>query len=325
MKNVLVTGATGFIGIVVSRQLAKKGYRPRLMVRKPLRALPLKTLDAEFVQGDLNASKSLPRMLKGVETVIHLGARATFEPYRALRPSIVDGSINLMRAALAAGVEKFVYGGSLLVYGENKRPITQKSSPAPRIDYARAKLEAEQTLARIANEAGIHFTSLRLPHTYGVNSLLFEQMRRGTVIFPGKGDNLFAHIHVEDAARALIRAAETGKSGVGVIADNLSCTWNDYFTVTRHYYPRLRIIHVPTWISLVLTGVLDTLYRFTPLWNRFSQGAVKSWTSNLPVEPYTLRDLLGIEPLYPTIEDGIPAALDDNLSFYWRHSLVDGG
>jgi hypothetical protein len=41
------------------------------------------------------------------------------------------------------------------------------------------------------------------------------------------------------------------------------------------------------------------------------------------VEPNTLQDVLDLEPLYPTIAQGIPAALDDSISFHWRHSLVD--
>jgi nucleoside-diphosphate-sugar epimerase len=280
-------------------------------------------MHAELVQGDLGSPKSLERMLAGVDTVIHLGARATFEPYRALRPSIVDGSVNLMGAALKAGVENFVYGGSLLVYGNKTEPITQQTPPDPRIGYSRAKLEAENALMRMAQETGMRFISIRLPHVYGVNSLLFNQIRRGTIVFPGKGSNLFAHLHVEDAARALIEAATEGSAGVWVVADDRNCTWNEVFQVVQHFYPRLKAVRVPRWLALAATRTLDTIHLMRSSWNRYSTGAVKSWTSNLPVVPNTLKELLGIEPVYPTIEQGIPAALDDCVSFYWQHSLID--
>ena len=122
MDNVLVTGATGFIGIEVSRQLAERGKRPRLMVRRPVRGLMLRNLDAEIMQADIRSPKSLRRILKGIDTVIHLGARAAFEPYPRLYPSIVIGSTNLMQAAIEARVSNFVFGGSLLVYGDTDNP-----------------------------------------------------------------------------------------------------------------------------------------------------------------------------------------------------------
>lgn len=59
----------------------------------------------------------------------------------------------------------------------------------------------------IAAAGGLRFASLRLPHVYGAHSLLFDQVRHGRIFFPGKGNNLFAHLHVADAARALIQAA----------------------------------------------------------------------------------------------------------------------
>ena len=323
MQRVLVTGATGFIGIEVSRQLAERRTHPRLMVRRPVRGLMLRNLDAEIMQADIRRPESLRRILGGMDTVIHLGARAAFEPYPRLYPSIVKGSLNLMEAAIEAGVRTFVFGGSLLVYGNNAEPIDQQTAPSPRSGYGRAKLEAENRLKEMAAAAGICFVSLRLPHVYGAHSLLFDQIRHGRIFFPGKGDNPFAHLHVFDAAQALIRAAEVAQPGVWVVADDLSCTWNDFFETVKTYYPRLRVLHIPKTLSYVGTRMLDVLFGLTAQPNPYPSGAVSCWNLRLPVEPGTIKTSIGLEPRFPDIHQGIPAVLDDSISFYWLPSNLD--
>jgi len=323
LQNVLVTGATGFIGIEVSRQLAAEGMRPRLMVRRPLRGIMLKNLDARIIQADLRSYGSLDRALREIDTVIHLGARAAFEPYPRLYPSIVKGSLNLLQAAAEAGVETFVFGGSLLVYGDSGEPIDQETPPDPASGYGRAKLEAELRMQEMAAERGVCFVSLRLPHVYGAHSLLFDQVRHGRVFFPGRGDNRFAHLHVGDAARALIQAAKNRRPGIRVVADEQSCTWNDYFETIQTYYPRLRVTHVPQGLSYLGTRLLDVMYGMTAQTNPYPSGAISCWNLRLPVVEGTLQQAVGLAPAYPTIHDGIPAVLDDSISFYWLPSNLD--
>jgi nucleoside-diphosphate-sugar epimerase len=325
MRKILVTGATGFIGHEVSKQLSRQGYRPRLMVRRPIRGMLVQSLNAELRQGDLSRPDSLKRMVDGIDTVIHLGAMATFEAYEKVRDSIVEGSLNLMRAAIEQGAENFIYGGSMLAYESQSGPITQKTAASPRSGYGRAKLEAETRLRETADEAGIRFISLRLPHVYGAKSLLFYQVRKGRIIFSGRGDNLFAHLHVCDAARALIKAAQIGKTGVFVIADNLSCSWNEFFETTQMFYPKLRIVHIPKVFALAATAVIELFLKFRKAPNRFSRDAVDSWNLRLPVVTDTLTDILDLAPEYPSVVDGIPAVLDDCLCYTWCPSNLDAG
>lgn len=119
MEKVLVPGATGFIGYEVAKQLAEKGFKPRLLARRPFRGMILKSLDAELVQGDLLVADSLRRAVAGIDTIIHLEAVAAFISYRLVRPSTVNGSRNLMEAAREVGVKKFVYGGTLQFLGDS--------------------------------------------------------------------------------------------------------------------------------------------------------------------------------------------------------------
>jgi nucleoside-diphosphate-sugar epimerase len=324
MRHVLITGATGFIGIEVAEELSRRGLKPRLLVRRPFRAALIPVLpQVELMQGDLEFPASLDRAVKGVDTVIHLGARAVFEEYSRLKPSIVDGSVALMKAAAAAGVRSFVFASSMLVYPGDAGVIDRNTPAVPSSAYGRAKLDAEARLTELADRAGISLALIRLPHVYGARNLIFGQISRGRVLLPGCGRNLFSHLHVEDAARVLVAAAETGWRGTSPMADDLAVTWNDFFAEVRKYFPRLREVRIPKWIALAGTTMLTPFRRLLPNPSLSTPEAVKVWNLTMPVKAGLLWDELGVRPKYPTVRDGIPAALDACLNLNWIHSIYD--
>jgi nucleoside-diphosphate-sugar epimerase len=258
-----------------------------------------------------------------VDTIIHLGARAIFEEYDLVRPTIVDGTIALMRAAISAGVQQIVYSSSLLVYASQQQAIDEHTPANPRLGYGKAKLEAEEALSDLSGEAGMSLGMIRLPHVYGARDLMFNQVRQSRVYFPGNGKNLFAHLHVEDAARVLIAVAEHRWTGTSAVADNLALNWNEFFDAIKEYYPRFRYLGIPKWIALLgthLGGPLRRLRRYPSL---YTPDAVSSWNLNVPVKRGLLWDQIEIEPKYPTVYQGIPAVLDDSIAFRWIHPVAD--
>lgn len=325
MRRVLVTGGTGFIGYEVVKRLAGLGLQPRVLVRRPLRAPLLSSLDAVLVQGDLESGESLDRAVRGVDTVIHLAARAVFEEYSLVRPTIVDGSAALMRAAAREGIKTFVYASSLLVYEEQKSPIDADTPATSRLGYGRAKHEAEAALTELAAAASISLAVVRLPHVYGARDLMFEQVRRGRVLMPGNGRNEFAHLHVTDAARVLIRAAERGWQGVLAVADDQPASWKEFFAEIRKYYPRFREFGVPQWVAALATHMLTPMRRLQSSPSLHTPEAVIGWNLNLAVKPRLLWNELDLEPEFPTIHQGIPAALDECIAFRWVHPILDRG
>jgi len=309
--KILVTGASGFIGEEVSRHLSDSGYRPRLMIRRPLQDLRICHLDAEFVRADLTDPKSLAQAVKGVDCLLHLGARATFESFETLRPVILDGSLALMEAAAEAGVKNFVYSSSLLVYGDLPGEVDSATPAKPVLDYGRIKLETERRLAREASSAGISFGALRLPHVYGAMDLYFQQLRNGLLILPGLGRNTFTHLHVTDTARILIACAEQGYQGISPVGDDLPATWAEFLRVVKLHLPRARVLAFPQWLALTTTAAIAPFRRFRPHPGLETPGAVRSYNCNIAVKPGLVWNDLGLNLLFPTIHEGVPAVLKE--------------
>jgi nucleoside-diphosphate-sugar epimerase len=323
--RILVTGATGFIGYEVARQLADAGMHPRLVVRRPLRGSLLARMPAEIVAADLASPASLERAVDGIEAVIHLGARAAFESYARLRPTIVRGSRSLARVAAAAGVRRFVYGSSLLVYPSLPHAIGRDTKADPRLDYGRAKLEAEGVLAEEAKRGGMSLVSVRLPHVYGARDLFFARLARGKgrMAVPGRCDNRFSHMHVKDCARLLIAAAQGEVEGAWPVGDREPTTWNDFLAVLHNHFPQCRIIALPAWFARAGAELLRPVLWLRRKPSLMTPGTVIGWNLNLEVEPDCLWSELGLEPLFPTVSTGIPAALDECVAYRWIHPVED--
>ncbi|MGF1598060.1 MAG: NAD-dependent epimerase/dehydratase family protein [Acidimicrobiales bacterium] len=319
--RILLTGATGFIGLEVARQLAAAGVETRVMVRRISRAPLLASLDVQPVHGDVLSPASLARAVKGADAVIHLAGRASFESYDLVRPTIVEGTTNLAEIAAEAGVERFVFASSLFVY-DGAETITSSTVANPSLDYGRAKLEAEAALARVTAESGLRTACVRLPHVYGSHSLLFGLARRRLVVMPGSGRNTFAQLHVEDAARCLIEAACQGWTGTAPVADQLNVTWNEFFDVLTTYAPRIRVVHVPARLAAgAAASASPLLRRLGP--TLVTGQTVRGWNLDLPVAAAELWSALDLQPRYPTVLEGIPAALDSSVAFSWRHPIFD--
>ncbi len=88
------------------------------------------------------------------------------------------------------------------------------------LDYGRSKPAAETALAEIVATGEPTVASIRLPHVYGAQSVLFGLARRRLVVFPGRGENRFAQLHVDHAAGVLIAAAEQRWAGIPATLDD---------------------------------------------------------------------------------------------------------
>jgi UDP-glucose 4-epimerase len=148
---VALTGATGFIGQHLLRELPKRGYRIRVLLRRP-GVLPIEATSA--VVGDLARPQNMAAALAGINAVIHsagLGHAMSGLPQDDHRSINTDATIDLARAAHRAGANRFIFLSSIRAQTGPTADgvLTEDLEPRPTDPYGRSKLAAEQGLAQI--------------------------------------------------------------------------------------------------------------------------------------------------------------------------------
>jgi nucleoside-diphosphate-sugar epimerase len=179
-----LTGSTGFIGRHLLRELPKRGYRLRVLLRRPT-ALPTNTASA--VIGDIARPQNMSAALQDVDAVIHSAGLAHAmsgipeDDYRVIN---TEATINLARAAGRAGAKRFIFLSSIRAQSGPSADgiLTEALEPRPTDAYGRSKLAAERGLA----DLDIDWVALRATLAYGpgVKGNMAELMRLARSSWP---------------------------------------------------------------------------------------------------------------------------------------------
>lgn len=171
---ILLTGATGFVGRAVLTQLIKQfSLTVRTYGRRAPIGLPK---NLAHVVGELGAGVDYASALQSVDVVIHCAAQPHIMNCSAnngadiYHDTNVDGSLNLARQAIAAGIRRFIFISSVKVNGESTvdtRPFNHACPAAPEDSYARSKQAAEDGLRELATNSGMELVIIRPPLVYG--------------------------------------------------------------------------------------------------------------------------------------------------------------
>jgi nucleoside-diphosphate-sugar epimerase len=221
-KRLLITGHNGYIGSVMVPVFAQAGYEVVGLDTGYFRECTL-VPDKVSVPSICKDIRSLdPADLHGFYAVIHLAALSN-DPIGNLnggwtRQINYEASVRLAECAKAAGVERFLFSSSCIMYGMSEASVVNEDSPLdPRTEYARSKVLGEQAISALAS-AGFSPTFLRNGTIYGLsprmrfdtvlNDLVAAAVTTRKVVVHSDGKPWRPVVHVEDVARAFMTVLE---------------------------------------------------------------------------------------------------------------------
>jgi dihydroflavonol-4-reductase len=302
MTSVLITGATGTVGHPISERLVADGHQVRALVRSPERARQLLPDGVEAVAGDVSDAGSVHAAIKDCAVVYHaagLPEQWRLDPLDFTRVN-VDGTRNLVEAALATGVSRFVYTSTIDVFKwEPGVPFDEsvlEADPLPTY-YERSKQEADRIVAG-ALERGLPAVFLHPAGVYGpapvlaagMNDLLARlAQRKIPMLLPGGMPVVYA----DDVADGHLRAAKSAPLGARYILSESYHTLADVARAVKGHEPKAKVPPVmPIGVARAVSAIGERIARLTKRAPLIPRGALHFLESHaLPVSTRARQEL----------------------------------
>jgi dihydroflavonol-4-reductase len=276
-----VTGASGFIGSNLIRELLSRGHRVKALLRPGSDGRALAGLEFERVTGDVSEKALLKREMTGCDWCFHAAAsyHLWLHDYQPMYTTNVEGTRNVIEAAGSAGCNRIVYTSTVGCIGlpqmSNGNDVpSDESATVPEAQltspYKRSKWQAEEVAARLARQ-GLPVIIVNPSAPIGPHDVKPTPTGRIIVDFlnrelPAYLDTGLNWVHVRDVAAGHILAAEQGRIGERYILGHAQGNWTMRETlaaleeITGVPSPKIQI---PYWVALTLAHVNEGIASFT--------------------------------------------------------------
>ncbi len=319
-ETTFITGATGFVGSAVARKLLDRGHKLRALARPGSDRTNLEGLDIEVFEGDLLNHASYADAIKGCKNVFHVAAdyRIWVPDPAAMNRINIDGTRELMIAALDAKVERVVYTSSVATLGlhGDGSPATE-STPVSYDDmigiYKQSKYRAEEEVRRLISHHDLPAIIVNPSTPIGPRDI--KPTPTGKIIInalkglmPAYVDTGLNIVHVDDVAEGHVLALEKGKIGERYILGGTDLTLSEILKMIAEIGgfspPKIKLPHDILYpVAYVMEHVAQYI-KWEPLVTRDSlrMAEHKMWFSSTKAQNelgYTYR------PAYDALYDAI--------------------
>jgi nucleoside-diphosphate-sugar epimerase len=325
--HVLVTGATGLAGSHVVERLLAGGHTVRALVRPTSDRSALHGLDVEFATGDVTAPATLGAAAAGCEGVVHTAAvvGGWGRPEIFFRVGVL-GTRNLLNAARAAGVRRFVHLSSIAVYGDDLDGRLLRETdpygyrPRPWNHYVREKVQSEQLVFSYHLRGWLEAAAVRPSVIWGARDRIAFPTAAALVRSPvaaivGSGRNRIPCVGVRDVAEVAVRALESPQAhgrAYNVSSGQEITRRQLYRLIARALGRRAPRLHVPRGLAFGLAAVCEGAYRLArsespPPLTRFNVGLI---VSDVRVDCTAAQSELGWRERHP-----VPQAIAEDAAW----------
>lgn len=273
MAVAFVTGGTGFLGHRLVDMLVKRGWSVRALHRSPADAERLRCLGAQPIQGDLDTTSELRRGMAGADVVFHSAALfKMWAPAADFENANVDGTRNLLAAAKAEQVKRFVHIGASGIFMGAPKPMTGVTEDAPLAypswaPYLSSKARAHDLVLRADSSGGMRTVIILPALIWGPNmpmlDVMISDIAAGRFAWPAGGKQVMSTSHVDNVCHSAILAAERSVGGrVYCVTDGEDRSLRQIITqlvATRGIEAKGR--DVPIALARLLANVMEGVWR----------------------------------------------------------------
>ncbi|MCK5069999.1 MAG: NAD-dependent epimerase/dehydratase family protein [Desulfocapsa sp.] len=325
--SVLVTGATGFTGTVLTRKLIKAGLKVSAVARTSSNIEPLQDLDIKWFRGDVFDEEIMKKALAGQEYVFHVAA--AFRDAKSMEKDywnvhVKSTQIIVNEVVKNPDFKRYIHISTIGVHGHIENPPATEEYPfAPGDGYQRTKLQAEEWLNEYASENKISYTIIRPAAIYGPGDRrlvkLFKMGLKSYFPLLGNGNCMYHLVHVDDLTNSFIIAAthedaegETIISGAEepiAIADIAKI-------VAEHFGKKSKVIRLPIGPFFLLGDICEFICKPLKIEPPIYRRRVAFYSKDRNFDISKMKKVLGYSPIHSN-KDGIIETADWYVEQGW--------
>ena len=326
MSNILITGATGYIGRNLVQRLIAEEHYCRCLVRKNSRIDFLKDYsNVELFYGDITQKDSLTGICKGIDVVINsAGVLAKWDSSTDDLKSVnTDGITNLAGELIKNDVEYVIHLSAGGVTGPVKGPPADETYDCrPRTAYEKTKLEGEKKALELSRQHDLPIVVVRPTFTYGPGDPhklpLFRSVKRGSFVFIGSGESINHPVYIDDLIAGIFLLFKKRPMGeTFILGGPHPVTKKDLIqTIAEELGVKKRYLHIPPWLAICgAFGLVSfaRLLKFEPI---LTPSRISMMVDNWGYSIKKAKERLGYEPRFD-LRLGIKKTIQSYIALQW--------